>query len=185
MKKYLILGVALALFSCKKDSEAEVKTAPSQVETSQKKTSKDLNATSTTSEVVFENERFNKVYASYLAVKSALVNTDNDKASSAARMLFMSQKNAESAGTKLSDAIIGLQGANDIADKRIAFEKVTAAMEVEIAKQKITSGTIYKQYCPMAFDGKGGYWLSDSKEVRNPYYGDKMLTCGVVDSELN
>jgi hypothetical protein len=33
----------------------------------------------------------------------------------------------------------------------------------------------------MAFDGEGGYWLSDSKEIRNPYYGEKMLVCGNVE----
>ena len=49
---------------------------------------------------------------------------------------------------------------------------------------EITSGEVYKQYCPMAFEGKGGYWLSNSKEVRNPYYGDKMLKCGSVQETI-
>ena len=30
----------------------------------------------------------------------------------------------------------------------------------------------------MAFDNKGAYWLSEEKEIRNPYFGSKMLTCG-------
>jgi len=36
----------------------------------------------------------------------------------------------------------------------------------------------------MAFDGKGGYWLSNSKEIRNPYFGDIMLACGEVTEVL-
>ena len=43
---------------------------------------------------------------------------------------------------------------------------------------------MYKQFCPMAFNDQGGYWLSNSKEVRNPYFGDKMLKCGMVKVTL-
>jgi Cu(I)/Ag(I) efflux system membrane fusion protein len=37
---------------------------------------------------------------------------------------------------------------------------------------------IYYQFCPMAFDNKGAYWLSETQEIRNPYFGDQMMTCG-------
>lgn len=40
--------------------------------------------------------------------------------------------------------------------------------------------TVYYQYCPMADDNNGGYWLSNEKEIRNPYFGDMMLKCGEV-----
>ena len=183
MKKYLILGIALALFSCKNSEEAEVKTAPSQVATVQKQSKKDLNITSTTSEVVFENAEFGKVYEAYLDVKASLVNTDATTASKAVATLNNSQKDFLD-NQDLQMALVEFEASTDIKTQRAIFERITAAMEVEIDKQTITSGTIYKQYCPMAFNGKGGYWLSDSKEVRNPYYGDKMLKCGTVDKEL-
>jgi hypothetical protein len=48
----------------------------------------------------------------------------------------------------------------------------------------LAAGTIYKQYCPMAFSNTGAYWLSESKEIRNPYFGDKMLKCGRIVSEI-
>ncbi len=38
-------------------------------------------------------------------------------------------------------------------------------------------GPIYELHCPMAFQGKGALWYQDSDQVRNPYYGAKMLTC--------
>ena len=44
---------------------------------------------------------------------------------------------------------------------------------------------LYKTFCPMAFDGKGAAWISEIKEIRNPYYGDEMLECGEVKEELN
>jgi hypothetical protein len=36
----------------------------------------------------------------------------------------------------------------------------------------------------MAFNNKGAYWISSSKDILNPYFGDKMLKCGRVDSEV-
>ena len=43
----------------------------------------------------------------------------------------------------------------------------------------------YLQYCPMAFDDKGAYWISSEKEIRNPYFGDMMLKCGEVKKEYH
>lgn len=37
-----------------------------------------------------------------------------------------------------------------------------------------------KRYCPMAFDNKGAYWLTEGHEIRNPYFGDTMLKCGEI-----
>jgi membrane fusion protein, copper/silver efflux system len=39
---------------------------------------------------------------------------------------------------------------------------------------------VYRQFCPMAFDDKGAFWLSESDEILNPYFGDMMLNCGEV-----
>lgn len=39
---------------------------------------------------------------------------------------------------------------------------------------------IYVQKCPMANTNKGAIWISGEKEIRNPYFGDAMLTCGSV-----
>ncbi|WP_317044539.1 hypothetical protein [Maribacter sp. 4G9] len=42
---------------------------------------------------------------------------------------------------------------------------------------------VYIQKCPMANNNKGAFWLSMEKEIKNPYYGDQMLTCGsIIDS---
>lgn len=42
----------------------------------------------------------------------------------------------------------------------------------------------YKIFCPMYNEKKGAFWLSETKEIRNPYYGKKMLTCGSVQEEI-
>lgn len=40
------------------------------------------------------------------------------------------------------------------------------------------------QFCPMANNDKGAFWLSSEQQIRNPYYGDMMLTCGTVTKVL-
>lgn len=40
-------------------------------------------------------------------------------------------------------------------------------------------------HCPMAFDSKGGHWLQEGKDVRNPYFGKAMSSCGDVMKEFS
>jgi len=44
--------------------------------------------------------------------------------------------------------------------------------------------TLYKDFCPMANNGKGAIWISELKEIKNPYYGKSMSTCGSVKETL-
>ena len=43
----------------------------------------------------------------------------------------------------------------------------------------------YVQHCPMAFDNAGANWLSEESAIRNPYFGDAMLTCGSTIDTLS
>ncbi len=43
-----------------------------------------------------------------------------------------------------------------------------------------TKQKLYQDYCPMYNDGKDGFWISETKEIRNPYYGSEMLNCGTI-----
>lgn len=43
---------------------------------------------------------------------------------------------------------------------------------------------VYIDFCPMADDFKGAYWLSSSEEIRNPYFGAAMLSCGEIKSTI-
>ncbi|WP_018622766.1 DUF3347 domain-containing protein [Spirosoma luteum] len=40
------------------------------------------------------------------------------------------------------------------------------------------------QFCPMVRNGRGAYWLSDKKPLRNPYFGEQTLTCGETKEVL-
>ena len=43
---------------------------------------------------------------------------------------------------------------------------------------------VYQDFCPMYNDGKGAIWISETKEIKNPYYGAEMLSCGELKKEL-
>ena len=53
-----------------------------------------------------------------------------------------------------------------------------------LVEANIATGKLYYQYCPMAFNNKGAYWLSNEEAIRNPYFGDKMLKCGLVERDI-
>jgi Cu(I)/Ag(I) efflux system membrane fusion protein len=55
---------------------------------------------------------------------------------------------------------------------------------VDATKAFGIEGVVYRQYCPMAFDWDGAYWLSDKEEIANPYLPETMLRCGEVVESL-
>jgi Cu(I)/Ag(I) efflux system membrane fusion protein len=73
---------------------------------------------------------------------------------------------------------------NDIEKARMLLSPLSDQLYHSLSKYKVeTKG--FRQFCPMAFDNSGGFWLSNSDEILNPYFGDIMLTCGNVEEELN
>ncbi len=69
---------------------------------------------------------------------------------------------------------------SEIANQRRHFAPLSQAFLELTETFGLTKDKVYKEYCPMAFDSKGAYWLSESEEIRNPYFGKSMLTCGEV-----
>jgi hypothetical protein len=82
-----------------------------------------------------------------------------------------------------SDALIAAKN-EDIEQKRARFAEISNAMYKVATLAKLKNAGVYHQYCPMAFDDKGAYWLSAESEIKNPYYGKKMLECGEVRDSL-
>ncbi|MFD1094133.1 DUF3347 domain-containing protein [Salegentibacter chungangensis] len=129
----------------------------------------------------FKDETVAKVYKQYLEIKDALVNTNAEEAKAAAEGLASSLE--EAGKEEALAAAKNIAESDDVNKQREAFSKLTASME-GVLKGALKSGEIYKQFCPMAFEGKGDYWYSNSKDIYNPYYGEKMLKCGRVDATI-
>ncbi|MFD0977681.1 DUF3347 domain-containing protein [Salinimicrobium gaetbulicola] len=140
--------------------------------------SQEMDHSAMTAEMAFKDEKMAAVYGHYDHIKTALVKSDAAEAQNGGKMLVDA---LQAAGGK-EDAMSAAQKiaqSSELNEQRTAFSDLSSAVE-EMMAGTLSSGAIYKQYCPMAFEGKGGYWLSSSEEIRNPYYGDKMLKCGSV-----
>lgn len=174
MKRVLLITTALSFLftiSCKENNKNE-------------NTSNDEKKTELPAEqiavVSFSNDMTRKVFEDYQKLRTALVNSDSEGVQKAAENLaegFSEERDS----MKLT--ALAMAEANDLEKQRHLFSKFTAKVE-PMFEEAIATGTIYKQFCPMAFQGEGGYWLSNVKEIRNPYYGDKMLKCGKIVAQI-
>lgn len=179
MKNWIIILSVIGILSCGKEKKEvdKIKTQETKEEVPISK--KDLNATDTKSSVVFTDNKVQQIYNQYIEVKRSLVNANPDRVRQEARKMYNSiDRTEKNKQFRATSQLLSLT--KDLNKQRDFFVTITSEMEQMVKNAAITSGEIYKQFCPMAFEGKGGYWLSDSKEVRNPYYGDKMLKCGSV-----
>lgn len=175
MKKYLFLiTLSGILFSCgnNQKKEPEVKTVDSSTETLQ----------ASTSNVVFKDKEMSLVYESYIGLKNALVNSEAEKTQIMAKNLMKTIENAKIDGP-IKETVYKIASVNDIQTQREVFQFLSEEM-IKLAEKSFSSGKLFIQYCPMAFQGKGAYWISNQKEIRNPYYGDKMMKCGEVRKVL-
>ena len=77
-----------------------------------------------------------------------------------------------------------MQHIKGLDNKRTYFSHISEIMYCTIKSFRLKQGNIFAIFCPMAFDSKGAYWISDSKSILNPYMGAKMPTCGEVKEEL-
>ena len=181
MKNLSILSLAifsLTLFSCKdnpKESELEVVTVDNTAD------AKEVYAVAKT-DAVFIDPKVEAVFNQYLLVENALVNTDATTTAEEAKKLETLLNGIQS-DEVIKKAVSGIAGSDDIKFQRENFEHLSNGME-KVLEGSLKSGTLYKQYCPMAFNNKGAYWISSGKNILNPYFGDKMLKCGRVDSEI-
>ena len=126
----------------------------------------------------------------YLHIKNALINNSGgDAADGGKAMADAMSKVDKSVFTaeqkKLYDGIeddlkehaehIG-KNANDIDHQREHFVMMSEDV-YDLVKAFGGGQTLYHDHCPMANDQKGAMWLSETKEIKNPYFGGKMNEC--------
>jgi len=130
-----------------------------------------------------KDENLNAVYQHYMHLRTALTNGDVAEAKVASNAIEAGAQQLQG-GTFIAASAAKITAAPDIEAQRTAFSTMSNAM-IDLVKQSgLNSGELYVEFCPMAFDDKGGYWLSSEKEIRNPYFGDKMLECGEVKETI-
>lgn len=122
--------------------------------------------------------KVNEVLKAYYGIKNALVSADLGTA------MIATNKLKARANGKIADLADKMNQSTDLEGKRKVFEELSSAIYEEVKANGGNKSTVYKIFCPMAFDNKGAFWLNESSEVKNPYFGDEMLDCGEVKEEL-
>ncbi|WP_158847341.1 DUF3347 domain-containing protein [Algibacter sp. L1A34] len=141
-----------------------------------------------------QNGNSEMVLKGYFNLKDALVADDNAKAKELGATLVKSLKGLDI--SKYTDAeqeelneIIedAAEHAEHISESPMAHQrehfKILSKDVTDMVAITGTANTLYEQFCPM-YD-KGSAWLSMSKDIKNPYYGSKMLNCGKLQKEIN
>ena len=144
------------------------------------------------------HKQLNGVFEASLPLKEAFVESDPEKVQETAQQVIdqlgkIDSKLLEPQAHEIwmqnlmsiAHLLDRIKNAGDIEEQRQTYAMYNRALYRSFKFLGHEGDPIYYQYCPMAFDNKGAYWLSESKEIRNPYFGDKMLTCGSTKEVLN
>jgi Cu(I)/Ag(I) efflux system membrane fusion protein len=131
------------------------------------------------------------VYNAYLEMKNAFVNSDADAVSiSSARVqsaigetdMALLSGDAHLLWMDHMENLAGMlrviEQSDDIEEQRHQFALLNALFYRTVKSFGLNGKVVYYQYCPMAEDDSGAFWLSETEEIRNPYFGDMMLKCG-------
>ncbi len=161
------------------------------------------NETADTSAVAKENSLalpaspVSVILSNYLKLKNALADDDSKEAADAANSLLIDIQSIDMAAMDeqkhkaymlvLDDIKENAAHIRDNAEKishqREHFEMLSKDV-YDLVKAFGAGQTLYKDFCPMASEGKGAFWLSEYEDIRNPYLGGQMPKCGEVQEKL-
>jgi hypothetical protein len=148
------------------------------------------------------NQSFAKLLVSYYELRDALVESDTAKTTGKAALLSKAAdglKTGEIQGDStgaiketannyvqtITASSKAITMENGLDDKRKDFATIADAMFNLVRTVRYDGQKVYWEYCPDAFNKKGGYWMSEDIVIRNPYMGKEMLTCGSVEDSLD
>lgn len=134
--------------------------------------------------------------STYLYMKDALVNEDSKIAAEAGKDLvtqfndFETDRYGENNQQELKEIIEdATEHAQHISDNPIDHQRehfdILSKDMIDLIAITGTGKKLYQAYCPMYNNNKGAQWLSESKDIQNPYFGSKMMTCGEVQKVIN
>ncbi len=188
MKKYIAIA-AMALFTACGDAdtkaeEEQEKEGP----LSQSKNSEGF------------NDKFTDLLKEYYHLKDALVLTNDTLAITRAKTLAATADGISIKDIKGDTSVIEsarqyielvstgakeIASANNIEARRKTFNDLSDNMYNLIIAVHYDKQVVYHQFCSMAFNDAGAYWLNPTPDIKNPYFGKKMLTCGDVKDSID
>lgn len=199
MKKLILSSLLLVvvLISCNQKNKQEQKVNTTEETEVKAEETEAADEITEVSDAVKASVATEAIINGYLKIKNALSNDKSKEATTAATdfvnavlatnsekidsKLIDKYKTITESAKKQADLIVSNDG--KIAEQRTHF----AVLSKDITNLIATFGTdkkLYQDYCPMYNEGKNGYWISEIKEIRNPYYGSEMLSCGGMIKEI-
>jgi Protein of unknown function (DUF3347) len=199
MMKNLILGVAIAATTLAVGKSTDISTESQNLSNRTQSIAQTDNANLAISSVkdAKNTVSIKEILNAYLQMKNAFTEDNSTGAATAGKKLeaaFINfDKSTLTAAQKKTyedleaDARehaehIGANGGN-IAHQREHFELLSKDI-YDLVKAFGGGQVLYKDFDPMVNNGKGAFWLSETKEIRNPYMGKAMLTSGSVKEEI-
>ena len=137
------------------------------------------------------------IVISYINLKNKLVQDNSDAAAEKAKTLLASLNrfDTKTLNPKQKKEYVDIaddakehaehigENAGKIDHQREHFATLSKDIN-DLIKMFGTKQKLYQDYCPMYNDGKGAIWISETKEIKNPFYGSQMLTCGSLKKTL-
>ncbi|MCW3081000.1 DUF3347 domain-containing protein [Segetibacter sp.] len=189
MRKYVAIAAFAVLTSCGGSSaNSPVEETKKDEPLAQSKNSSDFNL------------KFTDLLNNYYHLKDAFVLSNSEMATSSAKLLVSSADGFKVEEVKADSSIVemakgylqtvsaeakALSQEKDIEAKRKSFQMISDAMYDLVRTVRFDKDVVYHQFCPMAFNDAGAYWLSATADIKNPYFGKKMLTCGEVKDSID
>jgi hypothetical protein len=142
------------------------------------------------------NSATDAIIDNYLKVKNALVADNQEEAAKAGGSLVADFENFDKSSysseeqQELTDIIEDAkEHAEHISESAMEHQRehfdIVSKDLIDMIAITGTDKKLYQDFCPMYNDNKGAAWLSTTKEIKNPYFGSKMMGCGEIQKEIN
>ncbi|MGL1885174.1 MAG: efflux RND transporter periplasmic adaptor subunit [Reichenbachiella sp.] len=133
------------------------------------------------------------LYLDYMSIKGSLINDDFMGAKKSVVLFQRDLKKFNMSlftgeahqvwmnySSQMQQAILHAAHFQNIEEMRSAFQVISNAMIGLTKSFDPLEESMYVQYCPMVNEDMGADWLSFTDEIKNPYFGKSMPTCGEI-----
>ena len=141
-------------------------------------------------------EQLKVVYNDYINLKDALVKEDSKGSSQNASSLLSNLSRVDMKLLKdeahnhwmplvdeIKSSATSISETSDIKSQRDHFKHLSSHL-IKAVQIFGVNEKVYVEFCPMADNNNGAYWLSKEEQILNPYFGDAMLKCGEVKQTI-
>ncbi len=142
-------------------------------------------------------KQLNNLLSAYIVLKDKFVDSDAKEVAKAAQDLSSELQNFDMKKLKGEEHISLMKNnktilkslnivikSDNIDEQRKQLKPLSAAVIKFVSPFKLKGQKLFVEFCPMADDTKGAFWISQYKTIKNPYFGEQMISCGDVRDSL-